>query len=167
MEKSAQPNSELREELRSDADKIATSAKQRLTSEVDARKGAAVTHARSISSAFGTAANELTESPAWLRSIFEQGAETVQRFADTIDRKDARELLNDVQQIARSNPALFLGGCAALGFAAARLFRAGGEASMGAGSPQYRSSAPGSPGWEPQPGASASAPENLGMEAYS
>jgi hypothetical protein len=118
---------ELREELRSDASTITDTAKQRLQSEVDSRKGTAAQQAKSVSSALESAADQLNDSPAWLRSTFQQGAQTLQRFADQIEQKDTRELTRDVQQLARQNPGTFLAGCAALGFAAARVLKAGAE----------------------------------------
>ena len=51
----------------------------------------------------------------------------MQRFAETIERKDARQLTRDVEQLARDNPGTFLAGCALAGFAAARVLKAGIE----------------------------------------
>lgn len=115
----------LREELRSDAGTITQSAKERLGSEIDARKGAATSQAKSLSSALDKAAGELSDSPEWLRSLLQQGAQTLQRFADTVEQKDGRELTRDVQRLARDNPGTFFGACALAGFAAARVLKAG------------------------------------------
>ena len=116
------------EELRSDAQQLGSSASNRIHSEVDARKGAAANQVKSVSSAFDKAANELdNDAPQWLKSAFEQGATQVRRFADTLEQKDSREILNDLQTLARNNPGTFLAGCAAVGFAAARVIKAGGS----------------------------------------
>ena len=113
-------------ELRSDAQQLGGSASNRIHSELDARKGTAATQVRSASSAFERAAGEFDEStPQWLRSAFEQGATQIRQFADTLEQKDSRQILQDVQTLARNNPGTFLAGCAALGFAAARIFKAG------------------------------------------
>jgi hypothetical protein len=115
-------------ELRSDAQQIGSKAADRLHSEVDARKGAAATQAKSVSNAIQSAAGELDDSaPAWLRSAFEQGADQIQRFAETLEQKDSRQILDQVQNFARQRPGLFLAACAAAGFAASRVFKAGGE----------------------------------------
>lgn len=137
METSTQTGGgDLRTELRNDAGTVTDTAKQRLHSEVDARKGTAAEQAKSISSALDTAAGELNDSPDWLQSMFRKGAQTVQQFADTIDQKDSRQLSRDVQQMARDNPATFLGACALAGFAAARVLKAGAEStSSTAGTP--------------------------------
>lgn len=127
METSSQTGGELREELRSDAQTVGDTVKQRLSAEADARKGTAAEQAKSLSSALNTAAGELSQSPAWLRSAFEKGAQTLQRFAETVEQKDSRQLTRDVQQLAREHPGTFLAGCAAAGFAAARVLKAGVE----------------------------------------
>lgn len=145
MESSSQTSgAELREELRGDAQTVTDSAKQKLQSEVDARKGGAADQAKSLSSALDTAAGELSDSPQWLRSAFQQGAQTLQRFADTIEQKDSRQLTADVQRLARENPGTFLAGCAVAGFAAARVLKAGvpdgtGEPGSGTNSGQSQS----------------------------
>ena len=116
------------DELRADAQQLTSKAANRIHSEVDARKGNAAEQAKSVSNAIQTAAGQLDESaPTWLKSAFHQGADQIQRFAETIEQKDSRQVLNEVQNFARERPALFLGACAAAGFAAARIFKAGGE----------------------------------------
>jgi hypothetical protein len=113
-------------ELRSDAEQLGTSASNRVHSELDARKGSAAEQAKSVSSAINRAADELDEGvPQWLKSAFQQGAQQVQRFADTLEQKDSRQIMSDIQTMARNNPGTFLASCAALGFAAARIFKAG------------------------------------------
>jgi hypothetical protein len=135
-------NSGIGSELRSDAQQISSKAGDRLHSELDARKGTAATQVKSVSSAIERAASELEQgSPQWLRSAFEQGALQIQRFADTLEQKNSREILNDVRTFARDNPTTFLAACAAAGFAASRLFRAGASE----GQPAFGSQAPGPP----------------------
>ena len=113
-------------EVRADAERLTSTASDRLHSELDARKGAAATQAKSLSSAISQAADGLDDgAPQWLRSAFQQGAHQAQRFADTLEQKDSRAILRDVQDMARNNPGTFLAACAALGFAAARVFKAG------------------------------------------
>ena len=115
-------------ELRSDAKDLGSTAANRIHSEVDTRKDAAVEQAKSVTSAIRQTADGLDESaPTWLKSAFQQGADQIQRFADSIEQKDSRQILGEVQSFARERPALFLGACAAAGFAASRLFKAGGE----------------------------------------
>ncbi len=113
-------------ELRDDARQLTNSASNRIHSELDARKGTAANQVKSFSSAIERASGEFDEStPQWLKSAFEQGATQVRRFADTLEQKDSRQIFRDFQTLARDNPGTFLAGCAVLGFAAARIFKAG------------------------------------------
>lgn len=115
-------------ELSSDARHLGHTAANRIHSEVDARKDSAVGQAKSVSSAIERAAGELDQdAPDWLKTAFQQGARKIQNFADTIERKDSRELLREAQDFARNNTGTFLLACAAAGFAGARLLKAGGE----------------------------------------
>ena len=124
-------------ELRSNAQQLSSTAGNRIHSELDARKGTAATQAKSVGSAIERAAGELGDDvPQWLRSAFQQGAQQVQRLADTLEQKDSRTIVRDIQQMARQNPGTFLAGCAALGFAAARIFKAG--ASDGSGTTSFQ-----------------------------
>ena len=118
------------DELRSDAKHIGSSAANFLHSEADARKGAVAEQARTASSAMQRAASEIEDgAPAWLKSTFQQGAEQIQRLADALEQKDTRQIVQEVQSFARERPGMFLGACAAAGFAAARIFKAGAEGS--------------------------------------
>lgn len=128
MQQPSNPGGGTTGELRSDARELGSKAANRLHSEVDSRKDAAVSQAQSVSSAIGKTAASLDDSaPDWLKSAFHQGAQKIQQFADTIEQKDSRQILDEVQSFARERPALFLGACAAAGFAAARILKAGGE----------------------------------------
>jgi hypothetical protein len=126
------------DQLKSDAKQLGTTASNRLHSELDARKGPAATQVRSLSSAIGQAGEGLDEgAPQWLRSAFQQGAQKAQMFADSLEQKDSRQIMSDIQDMARRSPGTFIAACAALGFAASRIFKAGAPDSA---SSQYRPS---------------------------
>jgi hypothetical protein len=50
-------------------------------------------------------------------------AEKIEQAADYFERKDLNAMYRDVERLARSNPAWFIGGAFALGFLAARFFK--------------------------------------------
>lgn len=119
-------------ELQSDAKQLGATAANRIHSEVDARKDSAVGQAKSTSSAIQRVADGMDQSsPEWLKSALQQGAQKIQQFADTIEQKDSRELMRDAEDFARNNPGTFLAACAAAGFAAARILKAGGQQQQG------------------------------------
>ena len=144
------------EELKSDAKELGSSAKNRIHSELDARKDTAANQAKSVSSAMERTAGELDpDAPEWLKSTIRQGAQKMQRFADTIEQKDSREILSDVRNFARDNPTTFLAACAAAGFAAARIFKAGGSDDQSQG---FRSQTQGPPAQIDEPTFRSTAP---------
>lgn len=121
-------------ELRSDAEQLGSSAASRLQSEVDARKAEAADQVKSVSSAVQNAAGQLgEESPQWLKSALRGAGQQIQRLADTIEHKNSTELMHDVQDFARGNPGTFLAVCAAAGFLAARVLKAGADPSSASG----------------------------------
>ena len=145
-------------ELASDAKHMGESALNRVHSEIDARKDGAASQARSVSSAMDRAAGNLDDgAPDWFKSALQKGAQQVQRFADTIERKDSRQLFQEISDFARQSPGTFLAGCAAAGFAAARIAKAGSEAPDPAGGMPSTGSAMGS---------SHNAPSSAGQQAY-
>lgn len=112
-------------ELLSDAKNIGTTAANRLHSEVDARKSDAVTQVNAVSSTIERAAEGLdANAPSWLKSALEQGAQQVKSFAETLDQNDSRQISAQITAFAKRSPVTFLGACAAVGFAAARVFKA-------------------------------------------
>lgn len=116
----------VRDELLSDAKNVGSSAVNRIHSEVDARKVDAVSQVQAVSSTIERAADGLdANAPTWLRSALEQGAQQVKSFAETLEQNDSRQIAMQVTEFAKRSPATFLGACAAAGFAAARVFRAG------------------------------------------
>lgn len=156
----------IADELRSDAKELGSSAKERIHSEVETRKSSAADQAKSVSSALERTAGELdNDAPQWLQSALRKGATQIQRFADSIEQKDSREILSDVRTFARDNPTTFLAACAAVGFAAARVFKAGGSDDPS----QFRSQTQGPPPQVDEPtfrstGASSTASQTTGGE---
>lgn len=138
--------SNLRDELRDDAGRVTTAAADRLQSEADSRKGQVADQARAVSSALGNAAEGLgSDTPSWVRSALEQGAKSIEQLAEAVEGKDSRQLVGDVQNFARDRPGSFLAGCALLGFAASRVFKAGGAQASNSPAPYNTPSATGAP----------------------
>lgn len=126
----ASPSPETREELREDAERLKSTAKQQARGEAENRKGDAARGAHSASSALGSAADELErddDAPQWLGAAMRQAARQVGRAADGLDDRGMDEIGRDVSRFARQNPLAFLGASAAAGFAAARVLRAGAQ----------------------------------------
>ena len=120
--------------LKGDAAQLKDKAADRLAGEADARKGQVADGMKQVSSALDAARSDLegSDTPDWLRSGLRSVASSVERLAGELESKDAGQLADGVRDFARDRPAVFLGACAAAGFAAARVFTAGGSPSRDA-----------------------------------
>ena len=123
--------------LKDDARQLKDTAKARLADEADSRKGQVAQGMKQVSSALDAARSDLDDSdtPDWLKSGLRRVASSVSSFADELESKDSGQLASDVRSFARDRPSIFLGACAAAGFAAARVFSAGtGSSTSGSSS---------------------------------
>lgn len=67
-----------------------------------------------------------SEQPA-IANAAQTAAEQAEKLASYLQQTDAREILRTVEDAARRQPVLFLGGAFLLGLAASRLIKAGGR----------------------------------------
>ncbi|HEX5040389.1 MAG TPA: hypothetical protein VFW95_09660 [Candidatus Limnocylindria bacterium] len=83
-----------------------------------------------------------TEQPA-ISNLAETAAEQADRIASYLRENDARQMLNAVEDAARRQPLLFLGGAFVLGVAASRFLKAGGSQTRPVGYRSYSAIGPG------------------------
>ncbi len=103
-------------------------ALNRLQTEADNRKGAVSGQLKQVSSALaGIGGDQSGETPQWLSSGVGQVTQFIDKVADNVENRNSAELLNDVRDLARANPALFLGAFALAGFVAVRVLTAAGD----------------------------------------
>jgi hypothetical protein len=91
------------------------------------KEGAART-AHSASAAIDTAAEGLrqdADAPQWLASAFSGAARQIDDLANRLQEKSPRDIVAELDRFARQRPMAFLAASAAVGFAAARITRAG------------------------------------------
>jgi len=69
-------------------------------------------------------AHDLDEKDRWLGTALEKAATTAESAGDYMSGQNVNDIVKDAQNLARTNPAAFMGGAAALGFALARLGKA-------------------------------------------
>lgn len=126
MQPSQNNDQTIGQEIKQDTKSIGSAAANRIHSEVDSRKEGGISQIQEVSSALKKTAAELGDnSPNWLKSAIEQGADQITKFASTLEQKDSRQLASDVRLFAQQSPGTFLAACTAAGFAASRIFKAG------------------------------------------
>lgn len=113
----------LKEDAASKVGEVRDAAAEMASEEANAVKGSAAEEMRSIGDALRTAAGEVREGSPQERT-FAYMADALADLSDTVRSKDIGEMVKDVSQFARRNPAAFLGGAALLGFAGMRAARA-------------------------------------------
>jgi hypothetical protein len=94
---------------------------------LESRRDAAVEELGSIASALRSAARSFGEQQRARAAQFaDTAAERIDTFSDRLRRRDPRQLLEPLQELARRQPALLLGGALAAGFLLARVLRGTG-----------------------------------------
>lgn len=123
---------ELAEQAKSAAGSAVQSATKSAKSQADAAKSSVADEMSGVASALRTAAREMRNGSPQERT-FGQIAEGLADASDSVRDKDLSTMVHDVTKFARSNPFVFLGGAALVGFAATRFAKASsadGQADM-------------------------------------
>lgn len=81
---------------------------------------------------------DMEGSQPQIAEVAQTAAEQADRIATYLQQTDAREILHTVEDVARRQPLLFLGGAFLLGMAATRLVKAAGGSSQQQSGYQYR-----------------------------
>ena len=98
--------------------------KERASAQLSAQKDRATDGLGTIVQAVRQTSDRLRDDQQdTIARYVESTAVQLERFADTLRDKNVDELLQDVQRLARRQPALFVGGSFALGLLAARFLK--------------------------------------------
>ena len=124
-------------------------AKPRLESQKERAAGSLSTTAQALRQT-GQQLREQEEGP--VAQFAERAAEQVERVAGYLREKDITQLVSEVEDFARRQPALFLGGAFALGLLSARFLKSSGQQARQGGGSQGRAQGAGAaspPGYQP------------------
>lgn len=103
---------------------VAGQAKQQVNSRLTTQKDLAAQSLGGVAQALRTTGQQLREQDqAGMTGYIERIADEVERFSGYIGQRDVGELLGDVEQFARRQPTLFLGGAFVLGLLGARFLK--------------------------------------------
>ena len=134
--------------VRQQAARFAEDVGHELSSTGEAQKARGVEAIRSFARAIDSAASELeSQSPSVARTVHET-ARRVDSLSEQLANRNVNELLNSAAQFARTQPALFIGGSVAAGFALARFLKSSARQRSGSGHDgptSYRSASSGYP----------------------
>jgi hypothetical protein len=112
--------------LRDKAAGLAGQAKQQASSLFDERKSMAVNELGGLASALRQAGGNMQESQ-WAGHLISSAADRLESVSHAIENRSIDDLKDDVERLARRNPAVFLGGAVAIGLIAARFLKSSGR----------------------------------------
>ena len=121
---------------------------QRVESGLDRGKARAADTLGGVAQTLLQSSQQLRQQQPQLGDYAERAAREMQRFSDYLQRTDVHELVDRAEDVARRQPALFLGGMFALGVVGARFLRSSRRAQQPDTSPYRGPSLP-----SPQAGA--------------
>jgi len=109
---------------KSQASRLGSAAKERVTREVDSRKGMVATQLNDIASALEEAANQLEQRGIkGAHRIAGMATQNVRKISEAIEGRSVDELVGMAKQQFRTSPVPVLLGAVALGFFGSRLLR--------------------------------------------
>lgn len=160
--KAKESGADVADTLRDTVHDAAGKVSSEVSGAADKARSGAAQEVKQIADALHTAADELHEGSSQSR-MFHRLADNVDQMSRAMNDKNLGDMLNDLNDLARRNPMLFLGGAALAGFAATRLATASTPDKRGAGMSQggmtQGGSTPARPvGSPPQTGTSTTTP---------
>jgi uncharacterized protein YukE len=139
VDQAKQGAQQVTDQVQQTAAGVTDQAKQQVTSQVESQKERAVDSLVTVAQALRQTGQHLSEQDqTGIAHYVDQAAGRVEDLTNHLRTRDASQLLADTEDLARRNPALFLGAAVALGFVGARFLMSSGQRaraqSLGAGS---------------------------------
>ena len=105
------------------ASKLGSKVSDKVSETFQEQKGAGADYLRGIAGAVRRAAGEVESEIPPAARLLRTAADGVEDLAASVKEKNAQEILGEVQDFARKQPALFFGGAMLVGFAALRFLK--------------------------------------------
>ena len=133
-EQAKQQSQQVAQQARQQANQLANRGSEQAKSQLATQKDQAVERLSPIKSALQESAHQLrNQGQDSVAQYADRAAEQVERFSGYLRENDVDQLLEEARNFARSRPALFLGGAAALGFLGTRFLKSSSEEAASAG----------------------------------
>ena len=114
---------EQKSEIGATARGLMDKARDKVETVAAEQKSVGAEYLSSFAQAVDRAAGEFEGSVPQAAQYIRQASGQIHTIADAVRQRDVSELLNEVRDFARRQPALFFGGALLLGFAAARFLK--------------------------------------------
>ncbi len=131
-QKAQDATSQLADQARQKTGELAQQAQETAKSTLHQQKGQVAGTIDSVAQALRETGQNLRQNgdQAGLGNLANQAADRLSQFSDDLQNKSVDEIFVDVQDFARRDPQLFLGGAVVLGLLAARFLKASGQRSQ-------------------------------------
>lgn len=113
------------------AEKLTSGATEKVSEAIREQKSVGADYLRGVAGAVHRAAGELESEIPQAARFMHLAADQVDDFAGSVKERNVQELLGEVQDFARRQPALFFGGALLFGFAALRFLKSTPPAGSG------------------------------------
>ena len=113
--------SDLVEEAKTRGASVAEEVTSQVTAAAEDRKGELADQLEDVAKAVHRSGEQLEGHQDWMAGLIERGADELASLATTLRSNDLKGLLGNLEDLARRQPALFLGASMAAGFAMVRL----------------------------------------------
>ncbi|MGF1472260.1 MAG: hypothetical protein ACFB50_11035 [Rubrobacteraceae bacterium] len=123
-EEASEKAAEIADQGQEKAAEVASQGREKAKGQISTQKERASGELQGVARALRSTGEQLREEDqASIGRYADQAAEQFERFAEYLGEKDSEQLLRDVEDFARSRPAVFLGGAFVFGVAAARFLK--------------------------------------------
>ncbi len=116
------------EQLKDDGHSLVKDAREHAEAYAEAQKDHVAGRIGGVADALRDTSRKLrNQDEEAVAGLTDTAADQLERASVALRQKDLGTMLSEASDLARSHPAIFLGGAVALGFVAGRFLRAGGE----------------------------------------
>ncbi len=139
VDQAKQVASEVADQAKQTVVQVTDQARERVSTQVAFQKDRAAESLGTVAQALRKTGDQLRDqqqdSP--VHGYITQAADRVEQLSGYLHNRDVGQLVGDVEQFARRQPTLFVGGAIALGVLAARFLKSSGQATRSSGGGQY------------------------------
>ena len=127
-EQAKQRSQQVAQQTQQKAGQLADQTRQQVKSRLATQKDQAAERLSPIKTALQETGQQLrNQNQGSVAEYADKAADQVERFSGYLRESDVDEIIDEVRNFARSRPALFLGGAAALGFFGTRFLKSSSE----------------------------------------
>ena len=127
-EQAKQQTQQVAQQTQQKAGQLADQARQQVKSRLATQKDQAAEQLSPIKTALQETGQQLrNQDQGSVAQYADKAADQLERFSGYLRESDVDEIMDEVRNFARSRPALFLGGAAALGFFGTRFLKSSSE----------------------------------------